>query len=128
MATIFDILKRITYSKENWEDLPQEEQEAFNKYMINRFISMDQDYCEVVNVVQKNMWQMDNAHIYRLYKNILPKRQVFLKYMKPTKVKYDPEAIELIKEYFETGNKEAKEYLDILSKEEIQSIFEQYGK
>ena len=50
---IFSHLKNITTTKG-----PYLGDEGFNNWMINRFLSMDPDYCEVVNVIQKNTWQI----------------------------------------------------------------------
>ena len=45
---IFDHLKNITITKD-----PYLGEEGWNNWMINRFLSMNQDYIEVVNIVQK---------------------------------------------------------------------------
>ena len=45
MATIFDIIKRITVTKDKWNDIPEEEKNTFNNWMCNRILSMDPDYC-----------------------------------------------------------------------------------
>ena len=48
---IFDHLKNITTQKGEFLG-----EEGWNNWMINRYLSMSQDYCEVVNIVQKNTW------------------------------------------------------------------------
>ena len=50
--TIFDWLNEITYSKRNWSEFNEEEKNEFNSYLINRFLSMDKDYIELVNFIQ----------------------------------------------------------------------------
>ena len=47
---IFDHIKNITTTKGSYLG-----DEGWNNWMINRYLSMDQEYCEVVNIVQKNM-------------------------------------------------------------------------
>jgi hypothetical protein len=126
MATIFDIIKRITVTKDKWNDIPEEEKNTFNNWMCNRILSMDPDYCEVVSIVQKNTWQMKGEYLYNLYKDIIPKQYKFLKYIKASNKKdYDASEVEAVAIYFEVSKKEAKEYIGMLSKEEIESITSQ---
>jgi hypothetical protein len=118
---IFDHLKNITITKG-----PYLGEEGWNNWMINRFLSMNQDYIEVVNIVQKNTWQMKGEYLYNLYRDIIPKQYVYLKYVKSnTKQEYSIEEIEAIQQYFEVSKKEAKEYIDILPKEELEIITQQ---
>jgi hypothetical protein len=118
---IFDHLKNITITKG-----PYLGEEGWNNWMINRFLSMNQDYIEVVNIVQKNTWQMKGEYLYNLYKDIIPKQYVYLKYIKSnTKQEYSIEEIEAVQQYFEVSKKEAKEYIDMLPKEELEIITQQ---
>jgi hypothetical protein len=122
-ATIFNIIKRITTTKDNWCDIPEEEKNTFNNWMCNRILSMDPDYCEVVNVVQKNTFIMKGEYLYNLYKDLIPKQYKYLKYIKATnKKEYKVDQVEAVATYFEISKKEAKEYIDMLSKEELENI------
>jgi pyruvate/2-oxoacid:ferredoxin oxidoreductase alpha subunit len=87
---------------------------------------MDPEYCEVVNIVQKNTWQMKGEYLYNLYKDLIPQQYKFLKYIKATnKKEYKPEDVEAVQSYFETSKKEAKEYIDMLDKSELETIKQQ---
>jgi hypothetical protein len=87
---------------------------------------MDQDYCEVVNIVQKNTWQMKGEYLYNLYKDLIPKQYKYLKYIKASKkTDYKPEEIEAVQAYFEVSKKEAKEYISMLPKDELNNIISQ---
>jgi hypothetical protein len=121
---IFDHIKNITTTKGSYLG-----DEGWNNWMINRYLSMDQEYCEVVNIVQKNTWQMKGEYLYNLYKDLIPKQYKYLKYIKPTNKKdYKIEEVEAVQIYFEISKKEAKEYINLLSKEEINAIQSQiYG-
>ena len=115
---IFDHIKNITTNKE-----PYLGDEGWNNWMINRFLSMDPDYCEVVNVVQKNTWQMKGEYLYNLYKDLIPKQYKYLKYIKAkNKKEYKTEQVEAVQVYFEVSKKEAKEYIEMLPTEEIENI------
>jgi hypothetical protein len=118
---IFDHLKNITTNKE-----PYLGDEGWNNWMINRYLSMDPDYCEVVNIVQKNTWQMKGEYLYNLYKDLIPKQYKYLKYMKPSKKKdYKVDQIEAVAAYYEVSKKEAKQYIDMLPKNELENITQQ---
>ena len=121
---IFDHIKNITTNKG-----PYLGDEGWNNWMINRYLSMDPDYCEVVNYVQKNTWQMKGEYLYNLYKDLIPQQYKYLKYIKATnKKEYKMEEVEAVQAYFEISKKEAKEYINLLSKEEINAIQSQiYG-
>ena len=115
---IFDHIKNITTNKE-----PYLGDEGWNNWMINRYLSMDPDYCEVVNYVQKNTWQMKGEYLYNLYKDLIPKQYKYLKYIKAkNKKEYKVEQVEAVSIYFEISKKEAKQYIDMLSKSEIENI------
>jgi hypothetical protein len=115
---IFDHIKNITTNKG-----PYLGDEGWNNWMINRYLSMDPDYCEVVNVVQKNTWQMKGEYLYNLYKDLIPQQYKYLKYIKPkNKKEYKVEQVEAVAIYFEVSKKEAKEYIDMLPKLEIENI------
>lgn len=118
---IFDHIKNITTNKG-----PYLGDEGWNNWMINRYLSMDQDYVEVVNIVQKNTWQMKGEYLYNLYKDLIPKQYKFLKYIKPTKkIEYNQEEVDAVSTYFEVSKKQAKEYISMLPKDELETIKQQ---
>jgi len=118
---IFDHLKNITTTKG-----PYLGDEGWNNWMINRYLSMDPNYCEVVNIVQKNTWQMKGEYLYNLYRDLIPKQYVFLKYIKASKkIDYKPEEVDAVASYFEVSKKQAKEYINMLPKNELEVIVQQ---
>jgi hypothetical protein len=51
---------------------------------------------------------------------------VYSKYLKPTnKKEYKEDVLESVQLYFEVSKKEAKEYIDMLPKEELEDIVSQ---
>jgi hypothetical protein len=115
---IFDHIKNITTNKG-----PYLGDEGWNNWMINRYLSMDPDYCEVVNIVQKNTFIMKGEYLYNLYKDIIPQQYKFLKYIKAkNKKEYKVEQVEAVAIYFEISKKEAKEYIDMLPTSELENI------
>jgi hypothetical protein len=121
MPNIFDHIKNITTNKG-----PYLGDEGWNNWMINRYLSMDPDYCEVVNLVQKNTWQMKGEYLYNLYKDLIPQQYKFLKYIKASKKSdYKKDDIDAVKQYFEVSEKQAKEYIDMLPSDELKFIKQQ---
>lgn len=123
---IFRVLKYIMVDKKKWSELEEEEQNSFNNYLINRFLSMNESWVEVVNIIQKNTWQMEGEHLYNLYKDLIPKQYVYLKYIKASKkIDYNQDEVDAVASYFEVSKKQAKEYIDILPKDELEAIKQQ---
>lgn len=50
--TVFDWLNEITVNKREWSEFNDEDKKEFNPYLINRFLSMNENYIELVNFVQ----------------------------------------------------------------------------
>lgn len=125
--TIFDHLKNICYDKKRLSDMDNEEKKSYNKYMINRYVSMANLFAPMVNEINKYDLP-DFAHA-DFYIDCLPKRKQFFEYTKKKKDN-DKEKKELISKYFQVGKKEAEQYLKILDKKIIDEIIKSfdYGK
>lgn len=121
--TIFNLIKRIMTSKDKWEDIPEDERLLFNNYLTNKILSMNEDYIEVVNYIQKNTWILKPKYLYKLYVDIIPKGYVFSKYIKNTnKKEYNLDQVNAISKYYNISTKNAKEYIDMLPKDEVERI------
>lgn len=123
--TIFDWLKQITYNKGDWDSFSDDDKKSWNNYMVHRFLSMNPNYIEVANIVQKYQYLTDKQ-VYTIYKNLIPKRNVFLKYIKGKKDKTSAEDIKYLADYFECSTREIKEYIDIVPKEELANILDNF--
>ena len=123
MATnIFTILNYITWDKKIWDELTPEEKKCVQPFMINRYISMDKNYIEAVNVVQK--YNLSPKSLYEFYLEIIPKRKTFLKYIKSDK-KSDQGIILLLSNHLQCSEREIKEYLDLINKDDIKELSNQ---
>ena len=94
--------------------------------MVHRFISMSPYYVEVADYAQ-GLMPNNKKEIYNFYKEMIPKRKVWLKYIKTKNKSYNKELINLIKEYFEVSETEASSYINILDKKGITSILRIMG-
>jgi len=132
-ATIFDHLSHITDKKVIWDTLSDVDKKAFVPYLINRWLSMNMDFIEIVNELQRyTIGQLSPAETYKLYFDVLPKQKQFSKYIKGKKAdKYNSELVELMSQHFSVSEKEAREYIDIYFEKDLsglKDIVKKYGK
>ena len=124
--TVFNWLEEITvkktpssrFSQENWDD--------WNSYMVHRFLSMNISYIDIVNVAQK-FHPTDKEGIYNFYKEILPQRKIWNKYIKSKNKKDSKELSKIIANYLELGSDEAKSFIPILNKDGVNDILSSMG-
>ena len=117
---IFDWLKEITIHKSDWNSFNEEQKEQFIPYMINRFLSMNNYYIDIVNIVQKIPYT-EKEKIYNVYKSLLPKRNVYLKYIKSSTPTHPQKLLEYLATYAECSQKEANEYIPLLGKDNVKN-------
>ena len=127
--TIFDWINQILVTKKHWNEFTEDEQSKFSPFIINRFLSMDKEFIEVVNMFQPYaIGTLEPKDVYEFYRKLLPKGKRFNKYIKGKKdKKYDPELVDIISNHFEVSKKESKTYIDLLDKKEIKEILKMYG-
>ena len=118
-ANIFTILNYITWDKKPWNTLTEEEKNCVQPFMIHRYVSMKEEYIEVANAVQK--YNLTPKSIYEFYLEMIPKRKVFLKYLKGIK-KWDNSKLEFLSQYLECSQREAKDFIDLVDKEDIAEL------
>ena len=127
--TIFDWINEILVSKKHWNDFTEDEQKKFSPFIINRWLSMDKDFLEIVNFFQKySIGTLEPREVYKWYCDMLPKGKRFNKYIKGKKdKKYNTELIDIMVTHFECSKSQVKDYLDLIAKNELIEILEKYG-
>ena len=127
--TIFDWVNNILVHKKHWNDFTEDEQKKFSPFIINRWLSMDEEFIEIVNYFQKySIGQLKPKEVYKWYCDILPKGKRFNKYIKGKKSKkYDGWLVDLLCEYFECSKLHITEYIELIDKKELKDILEMYG-
>jgi hypothetical protein len=119
-------LNEITLYKTPVENISEESWDKWNSYVITRYVSMDIRYIELANYIQTIPY--DNKHqIYQIYREMIPKSKVFLKYLKSRTKKKPATLVEYVAKYFECGLGEAEEYIDILREHGVQRILHDMG-
>ena len=127
--TIFNWINEILVSKKNWNDFTEDEQKKFSPFIINRWLSMDKEFLEIVNYFQKySIGTLEPREVYKWYCDMLPKGKRFNKYIKGKKdKKYNTELIDIMVTHFECSKSQVKDYLDLIAKDELIEILEKYG-
>lgn len=127
--SIFDHLAGITHKKVKWEALSEIDKKSFSPFIINRWLSMDMDYVQVVNELQKyTIGVLNPKEVYKLYFEVLPKEKKFNKYVKgKSDDKYGDELISYLIKWFKVSSREIYDYLELMDKSEVILILKKYG-
>lgn len=133
--SLFDHIKAITSEQDpNYFDkLGDDDLKTWSNFMINRFLSMNPDWIELVSTILPFTQTMDPKDVYKLYINIIPKGKYYLNYVKGKKsAEYEDFIVELVKKEYSCSEKQAEDYLDILystkeGREHIKYVCEKYG-
>lgn len=126
--TLFDWINQILLHKKDWNDFDEVEQKTFNTFMINRFLSMSEDFVDAVNICQEHTFQMKDKDVYNLYRKLIPKQKKFLRYIKGKKDKYPKKLTKFLASHYEVSQREIIDYMPIIDKNHIETIAKQYGK
>jgi hypothetical protein len=84
------------------------------------------DYIDIANYVQKINPQ-SKKEIYSIYREMLPKRKVYFKYVKNENKRNYQELAEYIADYLECSLGEADQYIDLLQDVGVRSILWKMG-
>ena len=123
--TIFDWLNEISYNKRPWSSFNSEDHESFNPYMINRFISMKENYIDFVNTIQK--YSINKESLYNYYCQLIPKRKTFFRYIKPKKSTLNSNLITILAKHFELSKREIKDNYQLIGKDLLKNILHNIG-
>ena len=127
--TIFQHLSGIKEKKQSWESLTEMDKKSFSPFIINRWLSMNLDLLPIVNELQKyTIGTLSARDVYKLYLDFLPKKKTFDKYVKGKKSsKYNKDMLAYLSQWYGVSQSEVKDYLEILSKDDVKSILKNYG-
>ena len=126
IKNIWGWLNEITLYKTPADCFTDESWDCFNSYMIHRFVSMNVDYVELTNYVQTIPYD-NKIQTYNIYREMIPKKKVFLKYIKSKKKSPQPKLVEVLSDYFQCGKFTAARYLEVMKKKETLNILHTMG-
>ena len=126
IKNIFDWLQHITLYKTPASEFTDNDWENFNSYMVHRFISMSPYYVEVADYAQSMLPTM-KKEIYNFYREMIPKRKIWLQYIKAKNKQINKELVEKIAKYYEVGTSDAHSYINIITDKEMFVILGEMG-
>ena len=126
MKNVFDWLKAINSTKPPVESFTDKDWEVWNSYMIHRFLSMNPEYLDLVNLAQTVLPQ-NKKEIYSIYKEFIPKNNKWSKYVKSKTKQPNKDLVSHLKNHFECSIKESKEYISMLDTSQISRILTNRG-
>ena len=122
----FDHIKNLHTKQRSWDDFNDEEKKSFNIFIINKALSMNPNYLSIVNMVQRYTNNLlDPKEVFNLYFNLLPNKFRFYKWIKGTKDK-NKEKYQILAQHFKCSSREAKDYMELLDKKEVNKILKLY--
>lgn len=120
-----DFLKHLTVYKTPWENHSPEEQKTYLPFIINLWLSMEPSLIEIINDVQK--YQVPNRDHYDFYLKVLPKKSLYLRWIKAKKGEYSKGIVERLAAFYNVSTREINDSIECLDKQQIISILEQTG-
>jgi len=122
----FEFVKSLTSHKIPWASFTPAERKSFSPYMTNRILSMNPEWIELVNHVQKHS-KLPPEQLYSIYFSILPKGNYFSQYLKASKKDARQDLHAIISKHYSVSQREAIQYCSILSPDAISNILSAYG-
>lgn len=133
--SLFDHITQIREVKnpKYFDTLSSSDIKSFNKYTLLMGLSMDQSIIEEIAFVSKYFDILPEKHLYTVLCDLVPHERRFCKWIKPNKVKFNKELIQLVVNKFEVSKDEAYSYCVTFFKTEeginnLIDICKQYGK
>jgi hypothetical protein len=123
--TINEWFKEITLNKREWMDISSEEWKTYNKFIINLWLSMNPKLIEIIEEVQR--YQVSDRDHYNFLKKILPKKSIYLNWIKPKSKKYNKDVINRLAELYNEGTSQINDSIDCFEKQDIIHILENIG-
>lgn len=133
--TLFEHLKNVTEIQDPkyFDNLDEGEKRTWSNYMVQRFLSMNPDWVDLIAELQPYTQLLEPRLLYLVYIGILPKGKYYLRYVKGKKDgKYESWLVDLIKMEYQSSIREAEDYCELLyatkpGREQIKYICEKYG-
>jgi hypothetical protein len=117
--TIFEFLSAMTDQKAELNFSNSDISSKYDMFMLNRWLSMVDVFLPVVAEINK--YNVSNETHYNYFKALLPKKKVFINYIKKNK-ELNWEERKLIARHYKTNLKNVDDIVKILSENELKSV------
>ena len=124
---LFSWINELFVGKRNWDTFSDADKKKFSPFMVNRYLSMNDDFLSFVNYFQKYTIEiMPRKSVYQFYCKLLPKKKTYLKYLTGNKYKIDDTVVECLIKYFEVSKKQALEYYRLMDKKDLKLLLKKF--
>ena len=124
----FDFVKLLHTKDKQWDDFNDEEKKAFNVFIINRALSMNPDYLDLVNLVQRyTNGQLTPKEAYNVYMGLLPSRFKYFKWVKGKSDKSNKDLLEIVAKHHEVSQREAADIVSFMPKKDLKKWLKSLG-
>jgi hypothetical protein len=124
----WQLLDHLTIKKTPWNNLTDEEKKSVSAFQLNRYLSMSDDFLILIDEIQGSILRMKPEMAYNTYLEILPKKKLYIKYVKNnSKEKIPKELIDIFYNFFQLGKEEISDYIIRYTDEDIDEILTFYG-
>ena len=120
------MLQLITTDKKPWDQLTKQEQKEFDVFIVNKMLATNQDYVELVNIMQLHH-NISKEHSYVMFLRLLPQKKIYIDYIKSKTEKVNKDLLEIISKHYEISNYNARLYYNGLGKDYIVKLLTQLG-
>ena len=119
--TLFDTFKVVTKIQTPFFKLDDEFKKNYAPFMVNRFFSSNSSF--VIPIASIDRYRISDETHYSYMTSFIPKRDYYFNYKAYKKVKDEnEEAVGSVCKYFEIGEREAREYIEMMSDSELENI------
>ena len=124
---MFDIINSILYDKRSWDSFTPSQQNSVSIFSLNKALSNISDYIGSVNIINQYSQHLTIEQVYNFYKDIFPKKRLYVKYVKKTEPQYTKELLQFFSKRLKESRKNIEFMLNMFSKQEIEDYLIQCG-
>lgn len=126
IKNVWDWVKCINTTKEHPNEFSDADWKHFNAWTIHKAISQNRDFIEIVGLAQRLDLQKVKD-IYMFYREFIPYNKGWYGFVKKQTKGPNKELLRIIASYFEFGEREAFDYINVLEKDEVKQILISMG-
>lgn len=124
---MFELINSILYDKRSWESFTPSQQNSFTIFSLNKALSNISDYIGSVNIINQYSTSLTNEQVYNFYKDLFPKKRLYVKYVKKTEPQYTKELLQFFSKRLKESKKNVESILNMFSREDVEDYLIQCG-
>lgn len=124
---MFELINSILYDKRSWDSFTPSQQNSFTIFSLNKALSNISDYIGSVNIINQYSTSLTNEQVYNFYKDLFPKKRLYVKYVKKTEPQYTKELLQFFSKRLKESKKNVESMLNMFSREDVEDYLIQCG-